>query len=320
MDLDIQKIFMVEKILVTGANGYLGKKLIEELSDNHIYALVRSQKAYLNLTNFIQDRSIKNVDVFNLDYSDLSGIRRKIGSCRYVVHLVGIIKETRANSFDLVHKQATQELIKALKSTNVEKIYYLSILGANKDSTNKCFASRAHSEKILLDSDIPSLILQIPMVLGEDDYASKALRKNALSKFNFTFRKKSMEQPIYAGDVVQVINKDINKHVSGKATSTGVIVLAGKVSLTREDLIKKAAEILGVKVKVFSLPIALGIALAWILEKLFDDPPVTRAMLGVLDHDDNVDLKQTCKQLDIQLTSLEDLLKTILTSNDYYTH
>ena len=120
--------------------------------------------------------------------------------------------------------------------------------------------------------------------------------------------------------MVQVINKDINKHVSGKATSTGVIVLAGKVSLTREDLIKKAAEILGVKVKVFSLPIALGIALAWILEKLFDDPPVTRAMLGVLDHDDNVDLKQTCKQLDIRLTSLEDLLKTILTSNDYYTH
>ena len=53
MDLDFQKTFMVEKILVTGANGYLGKKLIEELSDNHIYALVRSQKAYLNLTNFI---------------------------------------------------------------------------------------------------------------------------------------------------------------------------------------------------------------------------------------------------------------------------
>ena len=43
-------------------------------------------------------------------------------------------------------------------------------------------------------------------------------------------------------------------------------------------------------------------------------------MLGVLDHDDNVDPKQTCKQLDIRLTSLEDLLKTIMTSNDYYTH
>ena len=311
---------MVEKILVTGANGYLGKKLIEELSDNHIYALVRSEKAYLDLTNFIQDRNIKNVDVFYFDYSDLSGMRQNIGSCRYVVHLVGIIKETRTNSFDIVHKETTQALIKAMEDSSVKKICYLSILGANKDSTNKCFASRAYSEKLLLDSDIPSLILRIPMVLGEDNHASKALLKNALSKFNFTFRKKSMEQPIYAGDVIQAINNDINKHVSGKTTPTGVIVLAGKVSLTREDLIKKAAEILGVKVKVFSLPIALGISLAWILEKLFDDPPVTRAMLGVLDHDDNVDPKQTCKQLDIRLTSLEDLLKTIMTSNDYCTH
>jgi len=311
---------MVEKILITGANGYLGKKLIEELSDNHIYALVRSEKAYLDLTNFIQDRNIKNVDVFYFDYSDLSGMRQNIGSCRYVVHLVGIIKETRTNSFDIVHKETTQALIKAMEDSNVKKICYLSILGANKDSTNKCFASRAYSEKLLLDSDIPSLILRIPMVLGEDNYASKALRKNALSKFNFTFRKKSMEQPIYAGDVIQAINNDINKHVSGKTTPTGVMVLAGKVSLTREDLIKKAAEFLGVKVKIFSLPIALGISLAWILEKLFDDPPVTRAMLGVLDHDDNVDPKQTCKQLDIRLTSLEDLLKTIMTSNDYCTH
>ena len=311
---------MVEKILITGANGYLGKKLIEELSDNHIYALVRSEKAYLDLTNFIQDRNIKNVDVFYFDYSDLSGMRQNIGSCRYVVHLVGIIKETRTNSFDIVHKETTQALIKAMEDSNVKKICYLSILGANKDSTNKCFASRAYSEKLLLDSDIPSLILRIPMVLGEDNYASKALRKNALSKFNFTFRKKSMEQPIYAGDVIQAINNDINKHVSGKTTPTGVMVLAGKVSLTREDLIKKAAEFLGVKVKIFSLPIALGISLAWILEKLFEDPPVTRAMLGVLDHDDNVDPKQTCKQLDIRLTSLEDLLKTIMTSSGYYTY
>ena len=140
---------MVEKILITGANGYLGKKLIEELSDNHIYALVRSEKAYLDLTNFIQDRNIKNVDVFYFDYSDLSGMRQNIGSCRYVVHLVGIIKETRTNSFDIVHKETTQALIKAMEDSNVKKICYLSILGANKDSTNKCFASRAYSEKLL---------------------------------------------------------------------------------------------------------------------------------------------------------------------------
>ena len=67
---------MVERILVTGANGYLGKSFIEEISDNHVYALVRSEKAYLELTNFIQDRNIKNTEVINCDYADLDKIKQ----------------------------------------------------------------------------------------------------------------------------------------------------------------------------------------------------------------------------------------------------
>ena len=311
---------MVERILVTGANGYLGKSFIEEISDNHVYALVRSEKAYLDLTNFIQDRNIKNTEVINCDYADLAKIKQILKSCRYVVHLVGIIKETSINSFDHVHKEITQALIDFMKGSQVEKICYLSILGAEKDSSNDCLASRAYSEKLLLDSGISSLILQVPMVLGEGDYASRSLQKNALSKFSFTFRKESMEQPIYAGDVIQAIKKDINRQFSGKTTPTGILVLAGPDTLTREDLIKKAAETIGVKVKVFSLPLAFGNVLSWALEKLLANPPITRTMLGVLDHDDNVDPQQTCKQLDIRLTSLEDLLKTIMTSSGYHTY
>ncbi len=32
---------MTEKILITGANGYLGKKLIEAMNENYICALVQ---------------------------------------------------------------------------------------------------------------------------------------------------------------------------------------------------------------------------------------------------------------------------------------
>ena len=69
---------MVERILVTGANGYLGKSFIEEISDHHVYALVRSEKAYLDLTNFIQDRNIQNTEVINCDYADLAKIKQII--------------------------------------------------------------------------------------------------------------------------------------------------------------------------------------------------------------------------------------------------
>ena len=74
----------------------------------------------------------------------------------------------------------------------------------------------------------------------------------------------------------------------------------------------KAAKQLRVKVKVFSLPLFLGYALARIFEMLFSYPPITSAMLGVLDHDDDIDPLPSCKELDIKLTTLDAMLETTI--------
>ena len=303
---------MKKKVLVTGANGHLGKKFLLALSSYDVCALVRSEKAQNDLINFIKDCGIQNVKVAKCDYLDMPAIKELASTCKYVVHLVGIIKENKENTFDLVHRQTTEVLIEALKDSKVEKISYINILGSKENSRNTCFSTRGFAEKVFLKSDIPCLILQVPMVLGEGDYASTALRKHALSHFNFTFRKKSLEQPIYAGDIVEAIRNDILKVLSGKTSATGIKFLAGIEPLTRENLIQMAAKIMGVKVRVFSVPLALGICLAWVFEKLLIDPPISRAMLGVLDHDDNVDPFPACKQLDIELTSLKSMLKSTM--------
>jgi hypothetical protein len=152
------------------------------------------------------------------------------------------------------------------------------------------------------------------MVLGEGDYACEALKKNALSRINFTFRKLSLEQPIYAKDIIDVINIDINRTLKENHSSIGIKALAGPTSLTREKLIMKAAKQLGVKVKVFSLPLFLGYTLARICEMLFSHPPITRAMLGVLDHDDDIDPLPSSKELGINLTALDEMLEATISA------
>ena len=303
---------MKEKVLITGANGHLGKKLILASDEYDICALVRSEKAERDLMNFIEGHSIKNVEIVKGDYLDVSTMKQLVSSYRYVVHLVGIIKENKQNNFDLVHKQTTGALIQALKDSKVKKICYISILGSNENSGNTCFSSRGYAEKLFLKSAIPSLILQTPMVLGEGDNASRAILKNALSKFNFTFRKLSLEQPIYAGDVIKAIKIDINKTFTGEMSPNGIKILAGPISLTREELTQKVAKLKGVKVRVFSLPLLVGYALAGIAEILFPNPPTSKAMLEVLDHDDNVDPLPACSELDIRLTPLESMLESIV--------
>ena len=305
---------MKEKVLITGANGHLGKKLILASDEYDICALVRSEKAERDLMNFIEGHNKKNVEIVKCDYLDVSTMKQLASSCRYAAHLVGIIKENGQNNFDLVHKQTTKVLIEALKDSKVEKICYISILGSKEDSRNACFSSRGFAENLFLKSNTPSLILQIPMVLGEGDYACEALKKNALSIINFTFRKLSLEQPIYAKDIIDVINIDINRTLKENHSSIGIKALAGPTSLTREKLIMKAAKRLGVKVKVFSLPLFLGYTLARICGMLFSHPPITRAMLGVLDHDDDIDPLPSSKELGINLTALDEMLEATISA------
>ena len=305
---------MKDKILVTGANGNLGKKFILSKGEVEVCALVRSEKAKGDLMSYVKANGVQDVQIVKCDYLDEQVIKELAKSCTYVLHLVGIIKENKDNRFDVVHKQTTKVLAEAIKGGGIKKCCYISILGAKEDSTNTCFSSRGFAEKLFLNSDIPSLVLQVPMVLGEGDYACEALKKNALSGINFSFRKLSLEQPIYAKDIIEVINIDINRSLKEDHSPSGIKALAGPTSLTREKLILKAAKQLGVKVKVVSLPLFLGYMLARLSEMLFSHPPITRAMLGVLDHDDDIDPLPSCKELGINLTALDEILEATISA------
>jgi len=305
---------MKDKILVTGANGNLGKKFILSKGEVEVCALVRSKKAKDDLMSFVQANDIQDVQIVKCDYLNKQVIKELARSCSYMLHLVGIIKENKDNNFDLVHKQTTKALIASIKGSGIKKCCYISILGAKEDSKNSCFSSRGFAEKLFLDSNMPSLILQVPMVLGEGDYACEALKKNALSRINFTFRKHSLEQPIYAEDIIDVINVDINRTLKGNHSPSGIKALAGPTSLTREKLIMKVAKQLGANVKVLSLPLFLGYILARISEMLFSHPPITRAMLGVLDHDDDIDPLPSSKELGVNLTTLDKMLDATMST------
>ena len=286
----------MDRVLVTGANGHLGRRLLKELNTS-TRAVVRSASAAAKLR--------EHGDVRIVDYTDDEGLRQACTDCRAIVHLVGIIKESPRATYAAAHEQSTRSLLNAALRAEVGRIVYLSILGASEDSPNACLASKARAERILLESAIPALVIRVPMVLGEGDYASIALLAKARRGFTFTFRASSLEQPIYAGDVVEAIIAGLRPD-----GPTGIVELAGLRSLTRRALIGKAS---AVGTRTVSLPLAFGYALAWLLERTSRNPPVTSAMLGVLDHDDDIDPRPGAEALGIRLTGLVETLARVAT-------
>ena len=85
--------------------------------------------------------------------------------------------------------------------------------------------------------------------------------------------------------------------------------LAGPESLSHRELVERAARVLGREVSFRSIPRALALAFAWLAERASANPPLTPAMLGVLDHDDDVDPGPACRALGIELTALDAALR-----------
>jgi len=284
----------VSRILVTGANGHLGRRLLATI-DQPTRAVVRSTRAAATLA--------EHPDVGIVDYGDADAMTEVCAGCSKVVHLVGIVKEGAGASYESAHVETTRALLRAATATGVERIVYLSVLGAGKSSPNRCLATKAVAESLLLDSPIGSLVLRVPMVLGEGDFASRALLARASRRLAFSFRAGSREQPIYAGDVIAAI-------VQGIADDgpCGVVELAGPRSLPRRELIALASTM---GTRTISLPVVAGHALAALLERVSANPPVTRAMLDVLDHDDAIDPMPAAEALGIELTSLEETVARI---------
>ena len=117
-------------------------------------------------------------------------------------------------------------------------------------------------------------------------------------------RPASLEQPIYAGDAVAAL-------LAAAARSDGpdLFELAGPESLPRAELIRRAAAVLGRRTRVVGIPLGAGLAAAGLLERLPGDPPVTRTMLGVLDHDDCIDPEPAARALGLALTPLDEMLR-----------
>ncbi len=131
------------KILITGANGFIGSFLVETALEKgyEVYAGVRktSSKEYL------QDSRIKFV---YLDYekadtlkSQLSELNGKNGKLNYVIHCAGVTKAVDKSNFEKVNYNYTKNLIEALLLADIEpdKFIYISTLavcGPGNPKTN----------------------------------------------------------------------------------------------------------------------------------------------------------------------------------------
>ena len=301
---------ILERVLVTGANGHLGRRLIERLlvegRATSVQAVVRSERAAA-LLEPVAAHGI--LDVALVDPTDAGALAARCGPCSHAVHLAGILKETSASRYADAHEGTTAALVAATERSGVKRIVYLSILGARPDSDNRCLASKGRAEAILHRGKLPAVVLRVPMVLGPGEVAARVLASRARAAVVPLPRGgASLEQPIDVADVVEAILRAL----VAPGLDSEDLDLAGPESLTRRELVLRAGSLLGRRPRVVPVPLPLVRLAASLAEALFANPPLTTPMLGVLEHDDCIDPRDACERLGLELTPLDVTLRRCL--------
>ena len=150
---------MINRVIVSGAKGFVGKNLRKFLSKNKITSIPLSRN------NFKKNQfpSLKNASHF--------------------VHLAGIGSESiDQDSFVKVNIELTKTVINLCKKNNIKNIIYFSGLGVSKNSRSSYFISKFNAEQLIKNSGLRYTIFRPSYILGNDDYLTKNISKQIQQK------------------------------------------------------------------------------------------------------------------------------------------
>ena len=194
-------------IAIFGASGFLGSSLVLALSQsNHNLKLFSRNKEKIKLWTVNP-----HVQIFNLDLNNLAQIKKDLKKTDVVINLLGILHQSKKESFDNIHHIWPSHLAKVMKDLGIKRFLHVSALGASIKAPSLYLKSKALGESELLkQKNLDITILRPSIIFGaKDNFINmfkilvKWLPVIALLSPNSKF------QPIFIEDVSKILIKTL---------------------------------------------------------------------------------------------------------------
>jgi len=280
------------RIVVTGANGFVGKNLRNFLHKNKINVLGVSRG------NFRKHTSEVSITSTNLLEPKLQA---KLKNYDALVHLIGIGRQTPKSTFKEINLNLTKNVVKAAKNAGIKKIIFISGLGVSRSNKSDYFISKYKAEREIINSGLDYTIFRASYIIGKTDYLTKALSKQMKKGvIIIPGSGKYRLQPISVVDVAKIILEAINE----KKFSKKILDLVGPQKMRFEDFVNLFTKNTSVKIQKINL------------ESAYDEAKRnTRSVYGleslnILVGDYTSDGKQLKKLSDVKLTTVAEFLQS----------
>jgi uncharacterized protein YbjT (DUF2867 family) len=268
-------------VLITGATGFVGQHIAHALRARElpVRALVRDRERAPRLASW-------GVDLVQGDLTDLTSLRAAVSGVDSIVHLVAIIKGSRAD-FERVMAQGTRDLVVAAREAGVRRFVLASALGLNERSRDAVpyFAAKWEMERAVKESGLEYVIFRPSFIFGKDGgvlptFVRLARFAPVIPVIGAGTRRM---QPIWVEDVAEYYAAALD--LSSAANQT--FELGGPEAVTWNEFWERLKRAVGAHRPSVHLPVALTRLQAALTEKL-PGAPVTRDQLTMLELGDNV--------------------------------
>ncbi|WP_020560111.1 NAD-dependent epimerase/dehydratase family protein [Thiofilum flexile] len=182
-------------ILLTGASGFIGQTLMQALqAQGHTVKPIARRYGY----DFNQ---LTTADAWLPLLDSIDG----------VINSVGIIGQTRTQSFQVLHTQAPIALFKACEQLNIGKVIQISALGADSAARSAYHLSKRQTDDFLRASILNAAILRPSLVYGDKGDSTQLFKRLArLPIVGLLGKGDQIIRPVHINDLVATVIKALN--------------------------------------------------------------------------------------------------------------
>jgi len=266
------------RILVTGASGYVGGRLVSELINRgyEVRAMVRRKLAF-------QAQRWPGAEIVEADALNADSLREALNGIRIAYYLIHSMM-LGPQSFSTSDLEAAGNFARCAEAAGLDRIVYLGGLGERNADLSEHLRNRIEVAEVLRSGATPVTILRAAVVIGSGS-ASYEIMQHLVSVLRLIFVPKwanSRCQPISVRDVMKYLIGSIEV----PETSGGEFDIGGSDIMSYRQMLEGIAKLINHRVALLRVPFSDPRIYGYLVSLLTPVPaPIVNCLMESLRND-----------------------------------